>query len=89
MRNSIKNVSTLFGGISPTVDIEDDSSTLMVIQREDMVISHTSKLASRYKAEENYWIVKTLGYNAANEVIYITTEPPTKNTPDFIPAEVL
>jgi hypothetical protein len=89
MRNSIKNVSTLYGGISPTIDIEDDSADLMVIQREDMVIHHTSKLTSRYKVEEVFWVTKTLGYNAMDEVIYIITDKPTRIVPDFIPAEVL
>lgn len=89
MRNSIKNVSTLFGGISTSIDIEDDSADLMVIQREDMTIHHTSKLTSRYQLEETFWVTKTLGYNSKNEVIFITTNKPTRVTPDFIPPEVL
>jgi len=89
MRNSISNISALYGGISPTVDIEDNSADLMVIQREDMVIHHTSKMSSRYIAQEPYWVTKTLGYNVGGEIIYIATDQPTKIAPDFIPAEVI
>ena len=89
MRNSVNNLSTIYGGLTPTIDIEDNSADLMVIQREDMTIHHTGKITARYVVEETFWITKVLGYNIKDEVIYIITEKPTRNTPDFIPEEVI
>ena len=84
MRNSIRNVSDLAGGIKPTIDIEDVNSDLVVFERADMTIVYTSRIANRYKFNETYWLVKTLGYNAADEVVYMETERVDKDVPDFV-----
>ena len=89
MRNSIHSISEVFGGISTSIDLEDNSSDLMVLQKSDMTIAYTSQIAMRYQANEPYWVIKTLGYNIKDEVIYIVTDPPTIIAPDFIPEEVI
>lgn len=90
MGNSNRDVSSLFGGLPTTIEIEDNSANLIVIQREDMVIHHTAQIASRYVLNgEAYWIVKTLGYNELDEVLYIETNPATAIAPEFIPEEVV
>lgn len=89
MRNSINSISEVFGGMPASVDIDDNSSDLVVMQRADMDIHHTARIATRYRVERPYWVVKLLGYNASDEVVYIQTEKPTVTPPDFIPDEVL
>ena len=89
MRNSISSISDVFGGVNPIVDLEDNSSDLVVMQRSDMTIAYTAKIASRFKALNTYWIERTIGYNVSDEVVYIQTNKPTVSTPTFVPEEVL
>ena len=90
MVNINKDVASLFGGVPTTIEIEDNSADLIVMQREDMTIHHTAQIASRYILnKEIYWVVKVLGYNASNEVLYVQLQKPTTATPEFIPEEVI
>lgn len=72
-------------------DFDDSYGELTVIEKDDMVVASSKRIATRYRDEsgELAWRVSTLYMNAASEVIAVANANPTLVTPTWVPSGLL
>ena len=68
------------------MDYDDAYNSITCFKRDDMVVDKIDTISTKYITNDTIiWDTKELGYNIANEILYVKREGVEDTKPDWIP----